>query len=121
MKFFYAALNALIKTAPKKDVRYYLNGVAFTDSLIVATDCHVATAIGVNGKRASDFMRHDAVRLGDHDIKSVQHWLKGLATGRVKADQLDVTWRVTEGVVTFTANNDRELSLGSTVDGVFPD
>ncbi len=121
MKMFHAALNALLKTAPKKDVRYYLNGVAFTDSLIVATDGHVATAIGVNGKRASDFMRHDAVILADHDIKSVQHWLKGLATGRVKADQIDVTWRIAEGVVTFTANNSYDLALGSTVDGVFPD
>ncbi len=121
MKMFNAALNALLKTAPKKDVRYYLNGVAFADSIIVATDGHVLTAIGVNGKKAADFMRHDAVILADHDVKSIQHWLKGLTTKKVKADQIDVTWCVADGVVTFTANNAYDLSLAGTVEGVFPD
>ena len=121
MKNFNAALNALLKTAPKKDVRYYLNGVAFHESLIVATDGHVATAIGVNGKTAADFERNDAVILSPHEIKSIQHWLKGLTTGRVKVDQLDVTWQVKDGGVTFTVNDSHTLDVKNTIDGLFPD
>ena len=121
MKNFNAALNALLKTAPKNDVRYYLNGVAFNDSLIVATDGHVLTVIGVNGKTAADFARDDAVILSDHEIKSVQHWLKGLTTGRVKVDQLDVVWTVCHGIVTFKVNDRYTLDVGHTIHGTFPD
>ncbi len=121
MKKFNAALNALLKTAPKEDMRYYLKGVAFNDSLIVATDGHVLTVIGVNGKTASDFERNDAVILSDHEIKSVQHWLKGLTTGRVKVDQLDVTWQVRDGIVTFTVNDTYTLDVENTIDGLYPD
>ncbi len=121
MKKFNAALNALLKTAPKIDIRHYLTGVAFNDSLIVATDGHVLTVIGVDGKNAADFERNDAVILSAHEIKSVQHWLKGLTTGRVKVDQLDVTWQVKDGGVTFTVNDNYTLDVKNTIDGLFPD
>ena len=121
MNKFNAALNTLLKTAPKNDVRYYLNGVAFHDSLIVATDGHVATAIGVNGKKARDFARDDAVILSDHEIKSVQHWLKGLTESGLRVDDLDVTWQVKDGGVTFTVNDSHTIDVKNTIDGLFPD
>lgn len=107
-------LQAIALFAARRDVRYYLNGVAINNEHLVATNGHHCGAIPLTTDMCEDIMDVNIII----PLETINTFLKGISTADKKKYNCEIGIGI-EGLVTL---NFRDTSITTKgIDGRYPD